>query len=339
MSDRAEGEPRDSRADWLKAAAIFGVVFIHAPGPPGHYPLVVRFCVPVFVVLWVYYLELGLNRRPPSQHPRYLGSRFLRLFIPYVVWTILYFPTYHTFADVSTTSRGTILDVWLGGHGLAGQYFFIILFQLAAVVPLVLRPLGRIAMWACLLAGPLLFPLAVAYWDRPLVNGVGDRFFLYWLPYAALGIGLARGYLPRLPAPVLLTIAVLALAAAPFEYQFIETMAEKPSAYLLVSVYVGSVALAWAALAPRHESTTTGVAAPPSGMARAASYVGQHTFPVFLTNPLLLGPFFLLLPASLVIYYPIGLVTRIVAALTAIGAGLIVGRTFKRMGLGRIVGE
>lgn len=333
MSNRAEGVPRDPRADWLKAAAIFGVVFIHAPGPPGHYTLAARFCVPVFVVLWVYYLDLGLSRRPASAHWSYIGSRFLRLAIPYAFWSAIYFPTYHTAADLSTTSLSTILNEWLGGPGWAGQYFFIILFQLAVVVPLVLPYIGRSAVLVGVLVGPLLHPLSVGMWGRPIVNALGDRFFLYWLPYAALGIGLARGYLPRVPALVLLVGGVIALALAPFEYLLLESLTEKP-----VSVYVGSVALAWAALAPRRAPTAS-ESASPSQVSRGVSYVGQHTFPIFLTNPLLLGPFFLILPASLVINYPIGLVTRAGTALAAIGAGLLVGRTFKRIGLGRLVGE
>jgi peptidoglycan/LPS O-acetylase OafA/YrhL len=329
---------RDRRADWLKAAAIVAVVFIHAPGPPGPYTAALRFCVPAFVALWAYYFELGLARRAGAERRAYVRSRFVRLLIPYAVWTAVYFPSRHTLADVRGASAATVLGEWLGGAGWPGQYFLIILFQLLLVAPLISRFVGRGVVWALLLGGLAGYPLAVALWDRPAVHAAGDRLFVYWLPHVGLGIGLARGYLPRVPVPLLTLIAVGALAAAPFELQAVAARVPEPSPYLLVSVYVGSIALVWSALAPRRAAE--GGAEPEAGTraGAAAGYVGQHTFAIFLTNPLVLSPFYLLLPSALIVS-PAGLAVRVGATLAAVAGCLLVARTFRRMGLGRLIGE
>src|SRR5262249_33116001 len=213
---------------------------------------------------------------------RYVRSRFVRLFVPYIVWTVIYLPVYYPLAALPDIPLRSLIADAVAGDGWAGQFFFIILFQLLFVVALVSRFVGRAVVWASLLGSPL----ALAFWDVPAVSIFRERLFVYWWPYAALGVGLARGYLPRIPIGLALPVAVVALVGAPFEFQFVTARVPQAPAYLLVSVYIGSVALAWAALWGSPPSDGPGNQ---SGLGRASGYVGQHTFPVYLTNPLLVG--------------------------------------------------
>ena len=76
---------RDNRPDEMKAAAILGVVCIHADLP---YADIFRFCVPVFIALWAFHYERGLARR--GDFRPYASRRFYRLAVPYVFWTAIY---------------------------------------------------------------------------------------------------------------------------------------------------------------------------------------------------------------------------------------------------------
>jgi surface polysaccharide O-acyltransferase-like enzyme len=202
--------------DLLKSLAIFGVVYIHSgalagqTAPISYTKALFRFGVPVFILIWAYFQERS-----------YLGGRswqsvvpqkFLALMIPFAVWSLMYFLLAADFSALTPASAVT--RHWLG-YGWAGQFFFIILFQLIVVFPLVRRI--RLEAWSLVvlfLAFAALFVGVNALsWPDWFIK-LGFRPFLYWLPYAFLGIYLARNpqrYLPLGAA----AIGFLLIAANP----------------------------------------------------------------------------------------------------------------------------
>jgi fucose 4-O-acetylase-like acetyltransferase len=310
---------RDAWPDALRAAAIYGVVVIHLSGTDLA-AIVFRFCVPVFVGVWAAYFEQGLARRPPAERPAYVRSRFGRLAVAYVFWSALLLLRYAP----EGWPADAILRDWASGSMFAGQYFLVILLQLTVLFPLVRLALGRGIVAVGWSVGAVAWPLLGRLVRQlPAVGPFGDQPFWYWLPFVAAGVAWARGEFPRVPAALALAAGVTALALAPTEYAHFPT----PSpVVLLVSVSVGSVALLVAA--SRARGTVPG----PAG--RLLGYVGQNTFAVFVTNPLVIGALLRTPAAAWLDSFP----ARLVLAVGVVAAGLAVGWAFRRVRLGVLVG-
>jgi fucose 4-O-acetylase-like acetyltransferase len=320
---------RDRRSDDLKAAAILGVVCIHAMLP---YFDVFRYCVPVFVTLWAYFYELGLSRR--GQAWGYAARRFVRLLVPYAFWTGVYVVLLQPIAQWRTVPLRSILGGWLGGAGFAGQYFFIILFQLNWLVPLLRSFVTLTALWITLFAGVVFNALADYYLFRNYaLSGLNDRVFVYWLPYVALGIALARGY----PAPKRgWLLAALVLLAAPWEIARLEASNPRISPYLVPSVVIGSLALLLA-VAARHPSVLPVDPAPPKRVRRLIRYVGSESFAIFVGHYLILqAAWHAGLAPGL---SAAGVLGRMALVVVAIAGSLGISWLLQRLGLGIVVGK
>ncbi len=320
---------RDDRSDELKAAAIVGVVGIHVGWP---YADVFRYCVPVFVAVWAFHYEQGLARRPDAAWP-YARQRFIRLLIPYAFWTLLYLGRDHPPGDWAATPVRTIVGDWFGGNGWAGQYFFIIVFQLTVLMPVLRRGVTPGSVWAVLVGGAAVNAVAV-YWlfDRRAVAEVGDRLFVYWLPYLFLGVAFARGYPPARRG---YAVGALALLAAPAAVARLAAAVDRPSAYLLPSVTVGTAALllAFASRYP-HPAPARPAASP---VVRAVRYVGRNSFAVYVSHLLVYDAILRLGPIPVV--SGMGSLDRVVTVAGAIGGGLAIGWILQRLGLGILVGK
>lgn len=316
---------RDPRSDELKAIAILSVVGIHAGLP---YSEVLRFCVPVFVAIWAYHFEQGLERR--SDHWAYVRDRLILTFIPYAFWTALYLLIAHPVHDWVSTPLHTIAGGWFGGYGWAGQYFFIILFQLTVLMPLLRGLVTKETLWPLLLLG---FAASIAsdyYLFRyDPVRAVGDRLFVYWLPYAVLGIALARGYAPQGPW----FLAALLLFVAPAEMGRLSGAASGASAYLLASVSAGSMGLILA-LGPHGAETPPPRAKEAGSLLKLLHYVGRNSMAIFVCNPLLLGIASSFVPQG----SEGGLGMKLGLVLAAVAGSLGVASALRKLGLGVLVG-
>jgi hypothetical protein len=295
-----------------------------------------RFCVPVFVALWAYYFETGLSLRPASEHLRYARDKFVRLLVPFLFWTAVYLPIRHPPADWPTTPWSVHLDWWTGG-GWPGQHFFIILFQLVPFVLLTRRAAGPRVVWALVAAGPVGFLAAeLAYVHDPALRWGGERLFVHWLPYAALGFGLARGYVPPLPAMPLVVVAAVALSLSPAEARAMEAARPDPPRTVLVSACVGSLALLLA-LGPRPSRPAV---TPGSGgwFDAVVGYVGRNTYPVFVLHVLVLTPAGAALGEVLMTPGLVGASARAVLVVCVVAACLGLARMIRRAGLGVLIG-
>jgi surface polysaccharide O-acyltransferase-like enzyme len=296
-SKRAAG--REAISDLLKAIAIVGVVCIHVQLPGA---TAFRFGVPTFITLWAYYCEIGLSRRAGREQFTYLRTRFVKIFVPYAFWSALYILLFHPRSEWHTASRHDVLDAWIGGYGWDGQYFFIVLFQLFAVIPLLRRVVRPATLWPIVAVGCVAnFTSCYLLSRQHLVDGLGERLFVYWISYVALGIAFARGYPRRWPA--LLIVAIALLAIAPFEKAWLDRTVANTFIYLCASVTLGSLALL-IAVSPRRnrdrdstrDSTgdSTGNSTGnsrwrPHGWPLALSnYLGRNTMAIFVCHPALL---------------------------------------------------
>jgi surface polysaccharide O-acyltransferase-like enzyme len=273
---------RDVPADCLKAAAITAVVAIHMPGGSHAIDPSLRFCVPVFIGLWGYYAEASTRRHPEREMGTFLRHRFWHFLIPYAVWTVVAFVIGQRVKEWNTTPLHTIIGGWFGGALWAGQYFFIVLFQLLLLFPLLraTRPeaFGGVWLWG----GLGLYALFEFSLVRVLPLAlVWDRLALQWLPYAALGIALARGWRPPLALPsfVWAFVGIVLLAVAPIERAMLLSLGPVRSSYCLMTVYLGSLALL-AAVLPSRETDWLG-----GRLLTAVTFVGQRTMPIFVLNP------------------------------------------------------
>jgi surface polysaccharide O-acyltransferase-like enzyme len=276
-------EPAASRRavapDALKAFAIFGVVYIHCRNLAGESPPVeilgeaFRISVPLFIIIWAYFQERAYlaGGSPWSM----VSSRFTALVVPFLVWSLLYFLLT---SDWSTlTLRTAITRHWLGS-GWSGQYFFIILFQLILVFPLVRRlPAGARSLGLMFGLFAVAFA-AVGLFSWPSwIAKLSYRPFLYWLPYVVLGVYLARSpdwFLPRGAA----VLGVLLIVA---EAGLLWSQAGFDSGYAKPGVLIGSGLVAAAFL--NREPAPGRV----SGASRPAILlIGRNTMGIFLINPL-----------------------------------------------------
>ncbi|WP_077001686.1 acyltransferase [Variovorax sp. KK3] len=265
---------RDLHADWLKAAAIVGVVCIHAGTPVQD---LFRFGVPVFIGLWAYYLEKALARRPKETHGAYLLQRLVELGVAYLAWTLLYIEKFYE-GRLDTTPLHTVVGGWFGGYGWSGQYYFVILFQLTLLFPLLRRWIADAPTLPVIAAGVAL-NVAAGYWlfEHRLISAVGDRLFIYWIPYVAMGIALARGELARRPG--LAIVGGLLLLAAPLE----SALFTEHSAYLSLTVTLASLLLLASAVSADRARMAV-PAQPPGFVGRAVALVGRHTFAIYVAN-------------------------------------------------------
>ncbi|MDY3561939.1 acyltransferase [Gemmata sp. JC673] len=312
---------RDGRSDELKALAIVGVVCIHAGLP---YADALRFCVPVFLSIWAYHYDQGLSRRQDRVWA-YAWQRFIRLLIPYAFWTAVYLPLFHPLSEWQSTPLSIIVNGWLGGYGWSGQYFFIILFQLTFLFPLLHRYTSPISLWVVLAVGVICNPLADYFLFRSYaVSGIGDRLFVYWLPYVFIGIALARGTIQ--PMPLLIPMAA-ALLLAPTELAQLLLTVPRASPYMILSVTVGSIAILLA-MGP----TTRDPSPRQLRWRQMIQYVGRNSFSIFLAHLLFLKLGDALLDTS-------SALARTELAVISVIGGLGTGEVLRRVRLGILVGQ
>lgn len=323
MRQPRAGLGREARTDYLKAAAIFGVVYIHAEGMFSGF---FRFCVPIFIGLWAYYYECGLARRERVVHTAYVFDRFVRLLVPYLFWTVIYLSVFYTAADFQEMPWHTIIGGMFGGYGWAGQYFFIILFQLTLLMPLLRQWVNKYSVWAVIAIGLLINAITdYVLFENRIISGLGDRLFIYWLPYVFLGIALARGYVGRKPKLLILALGILMLA--PMELSGLPD----GSPYLVPSVVLGSVLLLLAA-APNSVTMAQKSMDMPARpyLLHITEYLGRNTFPIFVSNVLFME---ILKRAGWSVPGSPGLIAG------ALVGGVIVGWLFRRLRLGMLVGS
>jgi hypothetical protein len=266
--------------DVLKAVAIFGVVFIHSGSAIGETVLtryiadLFRFCVPVFITIWAYFLERTYHSGLSWKF--IIPLRFIALAVPFFFWSFLYFLLKPDLLTVSPTAA--ITKYW-SGYGWSGQYFFIILFQLIVVFPFIRLLLGGIfSVGLMFVTFAVVFSIMMTLVLPDWFLKIGDRPFIYWLPYVALGI-----YLARHPHRVLsIGWAVIGLLLIAAESALTTPRPGDFFVYTKPFLLLGSGLIASAFI---NSNYLKGKGT--NGLAQLISLIGSSTMGIFLINPLL----------------------------------------------------
>ena len=275
---------RSLSVDYLKSAAIFGVVYIHVG---GFYSEVFRFGVPIFIYIFSYLFELKIInlKNKNSDISAYIYQRFKKLFIPYLFWSLIYLILFHA-NSIRSIPPSTIINGFLGGYGWSGQYFFIILFQLILLFSNLSRLANKKSTTISLIMVSIFFDLAVFYTffslDKINLNNGPERLFLWWLPYLFLGIASARNYIGHYNA--LFPIAIITLLLGPTEHMILG----KYYGYLSASVILGSVLLILAVGPDPSIIYRPNILKLPNHLNQLIEYIGKNTFIIFVCNPLVI---------------------------------------------------
>lgn len=217
-----------------------------------------------------------------------VGKRISRLWLPFLVWSLVYFLCT---ADVrAPITPVKLLTRHFLGYGWAGQYYFLILFQLAFLQPLFkyIRVSGRTVFltYAAGTVGLVLLHGHVAGSEFALK--LAERPVIYWAPFVVLGMWLARNRdafeqrFAHVPTPTIAVVCLLA-SCAPLiqDHLFPHDRVAATLIHLRSSNLVGSSAVflgAWL-LARRGAFGAFG---------GALRVMGRYVLGIFCLNPLII---------------------------------------------------
>lgn len=276
---------RSKSADALKTIAIFGVVFIHSSSlfyEEGDKIASIitssfRFCVPVFIILFAYFFERSIIKQ--KNKIEYSDDRLKKLVIPYVFWSFLYCLILFNFQ--SGSFKSFVTSSWLG-YGWSGQYYFIILFQL---IPLhrYIRNLADIKKNKLILIFFVFYFISCyIVWDSIFVSKIGDRLFVYWIPYILFGILAAKNnYFERYKLDW--KIGVISLFIVPVESVILEQFKIPHSPYVTPAVLISSLLFTHSIMSLKLTYRER-----PSIVEKIISIISKRTLGIFCINPLII---------------------------------------------------
>jgi fucose 4-O-acetylase-like acetyltransferase len=270
--------------DWAKGVSILAVIAIHSFGMSDLAPWevwftvigrqFVNFAVPLFLAISGWFHGRGASRP--------VGGRLMRLWPPYVLWTAVFVLL---FRRPDLTHPGALLADFLGGRGIGGiGYFVIVLTQMVLLMPLIGR-IGSVRGHVAVMA--LLTPVGLA-----LTYGLAGRWAFPWsaLPFVVWYPCYHFGYLMgRFPAvapgprlrPALLAVALAMVAAAIIEaillmnYSLALAVSQKKATSLAFSLALFALLLA-----------LRGAWSPRPGL---LTFAGRNSYFIYLFHLLPLG--------------------------------------------------
>lgn len=275
--------------DFLKSISIFGVVFIHSRNDNIISEItseLFRVAVPLFIVFFSYFLEKNLSSvSTKKEYNDILKQKFFLLFLPYAFFTILYF---FILNDLSLIKPRELITGYWSGYGWSGQYFFIVLFQLILVFPLLQKIVNVKLIYIITISLFLYLIMSYIFWNLSFVSKLSDRIFIYWLPYAILGILLYRNIdLFKNIANKLILFTIFLIPTEFFIFNYFNIV---HSSYVLVSILVSSSLIAIYFIV--NENIIKKYL--PDYLKKLSIYISNKTLGIFVLNPLfifLLKPF------------------------------------------------
>lgn len=286
---------RSISADLIKVVSIFGVVFIHGSGLFGsnsgfqlYTSNFFRFCVPCFIIIWAYLFEKSYQKKRYNERAKYLSSKFIHLFTVFFIWSCLYFLN---LVNWDTITLIKVVTTHFSGYGWAGQYFFIILFQL-----LLLFPLIRILQQYKLIYVPFIVLLILVYifygyfynTIPESVKKLGDRPFVFWLPYVFIGISMANQKIKKISV-----LNAFVLLLIPIESFILKYLDCEHDAYITPAVLLASIVFTVAIL-------QNDIIIKSERINNIISFIGKNTMTIFVANPLIIMLLGSIIPETMV---------------------------------------
>jgi surface polysaccharide O-acyltransferase-like enzyme len=188
-------ENRNYSVDLLKTICITGVVYIHGATLFCNstvnimiFKHIFRICVPIFLILFSYYFEIQFKNN--AYNIKYLKKRFFQLLYIYISWSLIYF---FILADFKKLNVKNFLTQHFTGFGWSGQYYFILLFQIILLYPLIRKIFNsKIKNYILMIYLITYFYLFFNYKVPDLISKMGDTFIFYFIPYIFVGFKMAN---------------------------------------------------------------------------------------------------------------------------------------------------
>jgi hypothetical protein len=285
---------RSISADLIKAVSIFGVVFIHGANVLGasssvsiYISRLVSICVPCFILIWAYFFEKSCIKKNKIEIKQYRNKRFIHLFRVFLIWSCLYFFLLVNWSELSFLNFFT---KYFLGYGWAGQYYFLILFQLILFFPILRWLYGKKFLRNFLVIFIILLYIFYGYsLSRfPIImQKLGNRPFIFWIPYVFVGIALVRGELSKISMKWLFIILLI-----PIEAYSLKLIGIQHRGYFTPVVLISSILFCMALLQnPVNIKNKLFV--------RIISYVGSNSLIIFVANPFVVITLYKFLPSNL----------------------------------------
>ena len=166
--------------EYIRGVSMLGVVGIHVgsqylanPSPNtvlvALFEIITRFAVPIFFFISAFGLFYHLDVKAPLNYAAFLRRRALTVLVPYLVWSVFYILHYTLlFRDTMLLHIRTIAKYLFFGFGSYQLYFMVILLWFYLLMPLWIWMVRR--MTPKRLAALLVVQIAFDYWSSFLVN-------------------------------------------------------------------------------------------------------------------------------------------------------------------------
>ena len=221
----------------MRGISIIFVMLIHATGPDisirngqaGCSTIFLillnqlsRFCVPVFFFITGYLYTLKFSYKKLN-YPVYITGRIKKIFIPYLLWTVIYLSFRIITGSIDTGNLDFLktAGILFTGKAYGHLYFISAIFQFYLLLPvfiLLAKLFIRIEhkWWvflALIILSTCLFQWKIAYLNQAYGGSflTDDAFFIWWMPFILFGILAGTGFNP---AADRITIPLSAVAVA-----------------------------------------------------------------------------------------------------------------------------
>jgi fucose 4-O-acetylase-like acetyltransferase len=277
---------RNPLIDQIKGIGMLCVIFIHGSYLSGSQGIphiftsyLSRIAVPYFLILFCYFTEKSLLKIEKNKQINYYFNRFKSLFIPFFFWSLVYFLMRVDFTKTPLNSIKIITMYWIGS-GWGGQFFFIILFQLILIFPLIRKLANnKLLIYLTLVITGASYIINTYFINLipSILRIISDRLVLYWIAYALLGILMARGINKFNTSKLFLLI----IALMPIENIILISIGnDLTSPYLRPSILITSYLTL---------PLLVSFISPIKGQAgKIFSLFGKHSMSLFVLNPLVI---------------------------------------------------
>lgn len=286
---------RSISADLIKSLAIFGVVFSHSALILGcnsfvseNSSWIFKFCVPSFIIIWAYFFENSYSKKNIQERKKYLITRFKQLFIVFFSWSSIYFFITVNWSEISFSK---LLTAHFSGYGFTGQYFFIVLFQLIILYPILRWIYSKMILRISLLILIVIIYFIYGYNFEILPNIIlklGDRPFLFWIPYVFVGIAYAKVSIPKISSVFIFSILLISI-----EFSILKFYNMGHSHYITPAVLISSSLFCLSILQSNLQLKNELIV-------KSINYIGRNTMTIFVANPLIVLFLSKMIPKNLI---------------------------------------
>lgn len=274
---------RSISADLIKVLSIFGVVFIHGASLLGtnsdfqtYTSDFFRFCVPCFIIIWAYFFEKSYQKKKYNERKKYILTKFIHLFTVFFIWSCLYFLK---LANWDTINLTKVITTHFSGYGWAGQYFFIILFQLLLLFPLIRKIYNYKIMYYSLIIIIFCTYIYYGYFYNTIpdsIKKIGNRPFIFWIPYVFIGISIANQKMKKIKifnAFILFLIPIESFILNYFDYDH--------DPYTTPGILLASILFSVAILQNPIKIKSERIG-------NIITFIGKNTMTIFVANPMVI---------------------------------------------------